>query len=170
MAKARPDLHALRQNEIATLLGLSSRQIHNLTQQNPPGVAAADGAKTFDGPIFVKWYWERKLAEAVAEASPPDEWDAQARLAAAKAEMTELDLAERRKQLLSADYVASQVERICTGMKEAVLTLSGKAQRFIGLKTPAEAKAALRDIEADLLRRLSVVGSDAALDDERKAS
>ncbi len=168
MAKNRPDLHSLTQSEIADLLNLSTRQVHNLVQRDPPGVKVVDGKKTFDGPVFLKWYWEWKVDEAVKKASPPDEWDAQARLHAAKAEMTELDLAERRRQLLSADYVADQLERIAGTLKDAVLTLSGKAQRFVGLKSPAEAKAALRELEADLLRRLSSIGSTGILDDEKR--
>ena len=170
MAKNRPDLHKLQQSEIADLLSLSSRQVHNLVQQGAPGVSSGEGKKVFDGPVFVRWYWERKMDEAVKAASPPGEWDAQARLHSARAEMTELDLAERRRTLLSADYVAEQLERSLTAVKDAILTLQGRAQRFVGLKSPAESKAALRDLEAELLRRLSSVGSSATLDSEAKVA
>lgn len=168
MAKPRPDLHSLQQSEIATLLGLSTRQIHNLVVDGgAPGVKSVDGKKIFDAPVFVRWYWEAKLDKAVKEASPPDEWDSKARHDTARAEMLELDLAERRRHLLSADYVAQQMTRVLSALKDTVLTIQGRAQRFTGLRSPAEAKAALRELQAELLRSLAAIGGDAAMDEER---
>lgn len=159
------DLHRLRQTEIATLLGLSARQVHNLVQEQMPGVTTDGSRRWYDGPVCVRWYWERKLAAAVAEAAPPDTFDAQARLATVNAELKELELAERRGQLLPADYAAAQHEAMAELMKTFLTNLPGKmAPRLMGAKTIAQMQDGLTRAVNEALDALSQAGSDASLD------
>lgn len=169
MAKARPDLHTLMQSEIATLLGLSTRQVRNLVDQGAPGTASKDGKIHFDGPVFTQWYWKRKIDDAVAAAEPPDEWDAKARRETAQARMLEYDLAERERKLVNVDLIADQWGKML-GLIDGLLdTIEGRAQRFVGLRTPAEAKVQLRDLKNDLKRSAADLGGHPSLDEEKAA-
>jgi phage terminase Nu1 subunit (DNA packaging protein) len=170
MAKApRPDLHSLMQSEIATLLGLSTRQVRNLVDQGAPGTTSKDGKITFDGPIFSQWYWERKISDAVEKASPPDEWDATARRNTAQARMIEFDLAEREKKLVNTDLIADQWGKVLGLIDDLFDSIEGRALRFVGLRTPNEAKVQLRDLRNDLKSSAAAIGGHPSLDKQEAA-
>jgi phage terminase Nu1 subunit (DNA packaging protein) len=169
MAKARIDLHSLTQSEIATLLGLSTRQVRNLVDQGAPGVNSKDGKVAFDGPVFMAWYWKRKIDDAVAEASPPDEWDARARKETVQARILENELAVNEKRLVNSEMIAEQWAKILGLVNEAITGIEGKAQRFVGLRTPAEAKAALRDLRIEVQKVAADLGGHASLDEDLAA-
>lgn len=169
MAKDRPDLHALTQSEIAILLGLSTRQVRNLVDDGAPGTRSNDGKLLYDGPVFTQWYWKRQMERAVEKASPPDEWDAKARRETAQAKMLEYDLAERERKLVNTDLIVDQWAKVLGLIDDLIDSIEGRALRFVGLRTPTEAKVQLRELRNDLKRSVAALGGHHSLDEDKAA-
>ena len=97
-----------------------------------------------------------------------------ARLTAAQAEKTEIDLAERRGELLPVDSVASLWTRVLTDTKTKLLSLPSKlAPQVIG-KSREEARAKIEHAIHEALRTLADTaggdpdGTDAAAEGDGK--
>jgi phage terminase Nu1 subunit (DNA packaging protein) len=89
-------------NEIAAVLGVSPRHINNLVAEGLPHTS--DGTRVkYPVPECVAWWVRRAVEKAAEKAAPVDEWDAKARVDALRADMLEIDLAERLGQVMTVD-------------------------------------------------------------------
>jgi len=110
--------------EIADRLNLSERRITQLVDEtlgsaDPFPSRVAGRSRTFPVGACFDWYLEFKIREAMARAAasgPTDAYQdavkAEARLKVVKAEQAELDLAERKAQLVTLDFMADEFGRV----------------------------------------------------------
>ena len=85
-----------------------------------------------------------------------------ARLAAAQAEKQEMEVLERRGELLPVDSVASLWARVVTDAKTALLALPSKLAPQVVGKSREEARARIDSGIRDALRRLAETAGDLA--------
>jgi phage terminase Nu1 subunit (DNA packaging protein) len=78
---------------------------------------------------------------------PPDLQDSRARLEAARASLAELDLAERRRELVPASEIAAKYEDVVTSAKTKLLGLASRVKQ----RMPHVVEADIRSID-DLVR------------------
>ena len=83
------------QKEVGELLGVTARQVHNLTEKGMPR-RVQNGRPEYPWPDALKWYIAFKVSAEAAKADPIDLEKARARKMAADAELTELELAPGR--------------------------------------------------------------------------
>src|SRR4051812_47261284 len=57
------DLRKLRQVDLAALLKVTPRQIHNLVKQGMPSFVDDDGKRKYDGPECVAWFIQRQASD-----------------------------------------------------------------------------------------------------------
>ena len=123
------------QKAFAEMLGLSSRQISNLRAKGMPAHAKGNGHE-YPIPDAVQWYVRFKEEAAATEARPADLDEAKLRLETAKAEMAELELAERRRQLVTVErYVAEQADAFAR-VRARLDVLLVRLGRAVELETP----------------------------------
>ena len=102
----RHDDRELSQQDFGKLVGLTSRSIANLRERGLP--CHVEGGRVFV-PVAegMKWYLDFKLAQAERRHRPSSMDEAKKRLEAARAELAELELTERRRDLMrTADHEA----------------------------------------------------------------
>ena len=92
---------ALSQKEFAEFLDLSDRQVRNLAAEGMP--TEVKGRRRTYGPAAMQWYLSR-----IQERSKP-RGGAKERLAAASADLKELELSQRRSLLVPVAEVAGRV-------------------------------------------------------------
>jgi phage terminase Nu1 subunit (DNA packaging protein) len=121
MTQSRPSTR-----QIAAHLDLTHGRI---SQLHSDGILPVGGSLDECRVAYIRWLRSR----APKGGGSPDLNAERARLAAAQAGKTELDLAERRGELLDVDVVASLWARLVTEAKTRVLSLPNKiAPRLIG--------------------------------------
>src|ERR1041385_8740328 len=100
---------------------------------------------TFDLPAMITWRVEQLVQQAMGPLLKTDTVaDAMKREALAKAELRELEVAEKRKSLVSTELASQLVERGIMEARSKLLALPTKlAPRLIGGGTPAAIKATL---------------------------
>lgn len=158
----------LTQAEVAERLGITARQIHNLTKSidGKPGIPSTvkDGRRAYKWPEASHWYIAYKLEVAKPKGDDAKE-DAQTRKLLAEAALKELDLAKQQGQLLDADYVEQQVTGILERLRSRILASRGRyAPQLVGLKTVGEVQIKLEKLTDELLDALAAVGDDPSLD------
>ncbi len=89
----------MNQQDFAATIGLTTRQVTNLRTKGLPHKTRGNTV-VIPIPEGIKWYVEFKAA-AMAPAAPTSLDDARQRYEAARAETAELDLAERRGELVA---------------------------------------------------------------------
>lgn len=144
-SKRAGDDALLRGSELAKLTGLSPRQIAALA--NEPGCPArtVGTALRFDGPRFVRWYANRKFEQGRQSVRPADFEDARARKMIAEAELSELELAVKRNELMTIEDGLKVIRAVYEGTANWMNSVPGRhAQDVVGLGTPALGEAALR--------------------------
>lgn len=111
----------------------------------------------FDLPAVITWRVEQLVQQAMGPIfGGHDLRDAERREAFAKAELRELELAEKQKTLINTQAAARIVERGIMEARSQLLALPTKlAPRLIAFKTPAQIKAALERAVHNALAGLS---------------
>lgn len=156
----------LTQKEAATRLGITSRQVRNLRDHHGLPQIVRRGKPFYPWPEVLHWYIDFKIQEAERRGGPVDYEQARTREMIAKAEMAELDLAERRGQLVTVSYAASQLERALSALRAQLLNLPGLlAPRVQGITDTARIHEVIQEAVDELMRGLQSVGDDEALDD-----
>lgn len=154
----------LSQKELASRLGLSSRQIANLAKEGLPK-RSRKGKVEYEWPAANCWYLERKIAEAVAKITPPEPDDARARLDTVRARLAELELAEREQKLVTVAYMEQQVSAIAQQLRASLLAIPAKyAPLLVGRQSIPEAQVKLEMLVSETLAAMSEIGDDDALD------
>lgn len=157
----------LSQKEIAELLGVVPRQIHNLVNEGMPS-HLEKGKRYYLGPECTVWYIEYKIRTATQKSSKNadqlEELELRKEIVAVRS--AELKLAKEEGRLISIDYLEHQVSTILEGLRGKLLSFAGKnSHELVGMKTPAEARAKLDVAIEEVMQALVDVGTDPALDD-----
>jgi len=94
------DLRKLRQVDLATLLKVTPRQIHNLVKQGMPSFIDDDGKRKYDGPECVAWFVAR---ERGGDEDLGDVDAARVRLESLRADILEVELAEKLGKVMTVE-------------------------------------------------------------------
>ncbi|MCE2942182.1 MAG: hypothetical protein ACK51E_11425 [Gemmatimonadota bacterium] len=145
----------LRAAEAADAVGVSPRTLREWTQQGCPHRRTPGGAEYVIAEVLT-WRTETAVAAAIEKLQRPDGIDLaaeQARKARADADLRELDLAERRGELVPVAKYRRELEDVLGRMRAVV---SGGLHRFerriVSCATPGEARRLTRDIEDAICR------------------
>lgn len=158
-------LSAVSQVDLASILGLSSRQIRNLEKQGLPREE-----KGYPVSRCVRWYADFKQEEALQRAAsreePKDMEEAELRKAVADAEMAELKLARLRGEVAPIDQYRREMRRVLGRVRARFQSVPGEyAPRILEPMDMAAAVTVLRDLVATVLSELQRTG-DTAGDEE----
>ena len=132
--------------EIADMLGVSAETISNYVNQGAPKIAHDE----YDERAFIPWvialHKSRDTASLAGE---------QARLTKNKADLAEIELAEKRNEVVPVSYVRQEWDRVSGIIRAKALTLSSKTDRIVGQPTMRESQKVLDDAIWNILDELS---------------
>lgn len=170
----------LTKEELAERLGITTRSVTNYVQEGMPQ-RTKSGRPVYSWPDCREW-WTKKIREdgrSTREAAGDEDRkeqmaEARLRTALAEAEAAELDLAERRGQLVTVDFMRGEFERMAQALRARLLALpTAWAARLGACETTIDRQLALQDAVNELLPVLQAAADDdgqAADDDEADAA
>lgn len=155
------DLELVEQAEAARRLGVSHQAIGQWVRK-PEAPTEYRGGKLFlRWPDFPQWWVASRVAGARRSITPSSLDDARTRREAAMAELAELDLAERRGELVTVADYQTELAAICTRIRSRLVALPGKwAPRLAAVSSTAEAQGQLEAGMYDVLTELRGLGDD----------
>lgn len=150
-----PPVNAVTVAAFAEILGRTPERVYQLIQQGMPHRKLARSTKIVPAEA-IQWLRDRDVEKAAKPAEAPAaelvEAVERARKLRAEADLKELDLAERRGQLVQVEIHTETVDKFLGGL---VAVASGQLARFereiIRAATPAEARILTRKIHAALM-------------------
>jgi phage terminase Nu1 subunit (DNA packaging protein) len=157
----------LQQKAIADILGVTSRQVHNLVNEGMPR-RMEKGKPHFLAAECVPWYVDYKLRTSAPKTSARDTKldELELRKEEVAVRSAELKLAKEEARLVSIDYLDHQVATILEGLRGKLLSFAGKhSAELVNIATPAEARTILDRAVEEVMLALVTVGDDSALDD-----
>jgi phage terminase Nu1 subunit (DNA packaging protein) len=117
-------------NEIAEILGVSPRHINNLVDEGLPH--SSDGKRVkYDVALCVAWWVARKVEEVKAKAEPVNEWDAKARVDTLRADILELELGEKRRELMPVALHRKELVGAFQRVDARLMTFADKVARVV---------------------------------------
>lgn len=122
----------LTQKEASKRLGISAKQLRRLTKKHD---APRNDDGSYPWPEVVDWYKDFKQDEALRrrginrEAGEADYEQARAREKAAKADMAELELLERKGELIPVQVYKDELASVLTSVRSRLLNLPGRLGR-----------------------------------------
>jgi terminase small subunit / prophage DNA-packing protein len=121
--------------EIAELLGVSEDTVHNYVKQGAPKIAHNE----YDERAFVPWVialHKKRDTESLAEA--------QARLTNHKADLAELELQEKRGEVVTITRIRDEYQRVVSAVRSRLLTVPAvAAARVVSVQTEQEVQRIL---------------------------
>lgn len=154
----------ISQKELADHLGLTTRQIKNLTDEGMPRTVR-NGKAEYPWPGSLHWYIENKITKAVEKAGDVKGgvWMRKAEL---EIKLTELEVAKAQAQVITIDYAAAQWEQMLFLLRaRAVAAPTRWMDEFVSLPDAKSARKKLDELVAELLTTLADAGDDASLDE-----
>lgn len=156
--------------ELAERFGRTVRTITNWTNAGMPQ-RLVNGQPRFDWRACLEWREQkirsdqRGVRDAGGDASRQERMaEARLRRALAVAEQADLDLAERRAQLVTVDFMAEEFNRIATGLRSRLLAIpTAWEPRLATCTTSIDRQLALRELVNDLLPSLKDAVEDASV-------
>jgi len=153
----------------AALGDLSEAAFTRLQQQGLP--QKGDGRRArYEWPRIQRWYMDWKFEQGRQSVRPEDYEDAKARKMMAEAELAELDLAIKRRELMTVEEgqkaLGEAFDRIAAQLKAAP---TRHAHDLVGIQTLPEAEARFKRITAQMMTELASaddVPADAETDEE----
>lgn len=137
----------IKGTELADLLGVTSRQVHNLVQKGLP--RSSDGS--YPAAEAIRWYVDWKAQQAL----PSDLLTARTRREAALAEQEELKLAEMRHQLCTVEQFKRCVDDAFSRVAAKLRVLPSRAApQLVGCATEAEAFERIKREVDEVMREL----------------
>lgn len=161
----------ISQKQLATALGLSSRQVRNLTDDGTFTRVRQQGQLVYPLGDCVQAYVRYKIErEAKGSASKETILDLQAKKLEIEVEVAELALAQQRGQLVTLDYMEEQIKGLLESLRARCLNMPGKFARDLAdTADPAAALIVLERLSTELLQALSEAGEDPELDEDPDA-
>ena len=145
--------------ECAKRLGLTVRQVQRLRVDGLP----MQGDRVV-WPAARIWRDERLIERGRQQAVPTDAKEAKNRKTAAEAELAELDVAQRRGELVPLAEAEREWANVLGGLRARILAMPGKYAPRLGLPI-AQAQRHLEDISRELLAELADTADDIPGDD-----
>ena len=152
----------ITQKELAGHLALSTRQIRNLEDA---GVLRAEldsfGKKSYPWPESNQRYWQHKISEAKGDkgGDKAAKHAAELRQALVDAEMAEIELAEKRKSVVSIHDVERMVSEPLELVYSALKNLPARwGSMMVGCTNAKEAIARLKPAVAEAIDELRAIG------------
>ena len=143
----------LPQSAIAEYLNVDVRQIRNLEKKGLPMVRVK-GTPKYPWPAGLHWYLDFKIQAALKKEGGGEAERWRVRTERAKALRAELDLAQRRGELLGVDWVLRQAERWLTLTRSHAMNLGpGIATNLAGAARTVPEVQLLVDRETDAFLR-----------------
>lgn len=149
------------QVELSGIIGITTRQIHNLEREGLPHRAERRN-KYYPLPGAVEWYMRRKQDEARAETESTDFEEARARREAARARLAELEVARVEGKLIPRDVVENVYgDRLLDVVRSSLLNMPGRwGAQVVGIESPREGQALLKRVSSEILEELSGAAAD----------
>lgn len=156
------------QKQLAEALALTARQVRNLTDDGTFTRRSEGGQLVYDLGDAVQAYVRYKIErEAKGSASKETILDLQAKKLEIEVAVADLALAQQRGQLVTLDYMESQIKGLLESLRARCLNMPGKfARELAEAPDPAAALLILERLSTELLQALSEAGEDPELDDE----
>jgi phage terminase Nu1 subunit (DNA packaging protein) len=159
---------------IAAHLHLTERSITELVDKHDFPSRIRGRERRFPLARCFTWYLKFKQEEAVSRIRPPaptNVTDSRARKLTAEAEKAELELAERRSELLPLDVHEERVSKLCDRI---AATCKGGLARFVGdvqrAQSSVDASTLLERIGDTILRDLVSMGGELEAEVEHDVS
>ena len=147
--------------DAAKLIDISERRFHELIDKH---VIARASRCAYEPATFVPEYC-RHLRKR-ASGRPSLDGDARKRLDAARADLAELDLAERKGELIPAQEVADEIMVMVSNMKARLVAIPSKTAPLISPEAPARTEKIIREQIYEALEELSRVKVSASGTDQ----
>lgn len=152
----------LTKKEFADAIGVSPSQVDNLVTDGVPRIK--EGRRYYYGLDAITWYFQRKL-DRISSQRPPALDEAKARKELAEAELTEMRLAQARKELVPIDLAQEELGFVLDKLRARLLNVPGRyAPMIIALKNYGEAKLKLDQIIHEAMLELMRVSDDLELE------
>ena len=154
----------LNRKDFSALLGLTTRQIHNLEAEGIPHTVE-NGRKLYPMPDAAQWYYRRQMDREKAKMIPTGYDEAKTREMIARADMAEMDAAKARGELIHLDDLEAQHSAPLAQLRARLLSLPGR----IVADLPMSATDALDIIEPivhEMMKELSEDDGDFDTEDE----
>jgi len=141
----------LSQTELARVFGVTTQTIRNWVVGGLPRDGEQRGAKYPLEPC-ISWVRTKDREEAAAAARPQSYEEARTRKAIADAEMSEYDLLERRKELMTVEQYHDALQSAYSRVSAQVRTLEMRlSPEIIGLKTLRQARKKIAAVVTEVL-------------------
>ncbi|MSR03641.1 MAG: hypothetical protein EXR94_13035 [Gemmatimonadetes bacterium] len=167
-----PERLSTRQtSERLTGLGLprSVRSVSNDTKAPGCPITVIGGVTRVLWPAYLPWWVARQVEQAVAAVASPDLVDEQTKLVASKRRLSEAREAREAGLVVSIEETEKAVGDLLGALRAQLLaTPTRESHRIVGLRSLAEATAALDAIIYDLMTSLSRRGPELAEDPGRR--
>jgi phage terminase Nu1 subunit (DNA packaging protein) len=146
--------------ELAGFLAVSPMQIDTMVRAGCPIISRGGSGKPsqFNTADVVKWLRDREAASVRAEVDPAkgQTEESKRRFTAAAAELKEIQLAEKRKLMISIEDVAPILEDELANVRSRLLAMPGRlAPGLVGLLDPAAIEAKILDEVTAALNELT---------------
>jgi hypothetical protein len=166
---ARPQKKAPdTQRMVADALGLTTRQVRNLTDEGHLPRTLEKGKPEYNVAACVQAYLKYKMDREAAKGGPGRDAIAQLnqRKLTLEVERAEFEFAQEREQLVTIDFMERQLTGVLQSLRSKILNFPGKFARELADATdPADVVEILEAATAELLESLSEAGEDPALDE-----
>lgn len=156
------------QKVIGAALGLTTRQVRNLTDEGVLPRTVEGGKPVYDLGECVQAYikYKAQLEQAKGSDSKDLIRKLNERKLIVEVERAELELAKEREQLVTLDFMERQITGLLQSLRAKCLNFPGKYARELADATdPADVVEVLESGIAELLTALSETGEDPELDD-----
>lgn len=156
----------LTQKELADRLGLTARQVHNLTEQGMPRVTKA-GKAAYPWPEAMRWYIAQKVEAEVRKQQPSDLEAVKLAKLQAETKLAQIEAARAEGEVVPLEVHEAQLGAILDRLRAKMLAIPGKwAPALVGCRTIADALARLEPAVAEAMQTLADTGDELEADAE----
>lgn len=161
----------ITQKECAEMLGLTSRQIHNLVEQGMPR-RARNGKAMYPWPSSLRWYLQHKSEQVAAKkGEKTPNADIFTRKLEAETRLQEIELEKEEGQLVALDYMERQLTETLGRVRAQLLNMPGKyAPTMTNIASIAEAQLRIEGMVAEVMGAMTEIGEDPGIDGDDDGS
>lgn len=156
MPRKRSDTEWTTAVEAGRRLGITPQSIGVWGARSDSPTRLIGGQREYQWPNFPRWREEQLIATALEGAAQSSDFlEARSRKMAADAAMAELDLSERRDELVSVEAFRETLSKILTNIRAQLLSVPGRySARIVGVDSLPDAQRHLDAIVRDVMREL----------------
>lgn len=147
--------HVVNKAELAEVLGISLPTVGQWVKEGLPAVSRGGNGRAweFDLAECVAWVRKRDVARATEVSDTSTMAEAELRHRRAQAAIQEIELAERRRQVVRVEDVSTMVADLVTSIRQRLRSTGGRlAPKLVGVEDGQQIRAAI-DEEIDTALR-----------------